>query len=301
MSLQSLTERARSWRSWHFVPGASDKMLEKSDGLEADALLFDLEDSVSTEGKTAARKRVSAWLERPPRRAARIVRINPFDTPWGHDDLAAAATHADAILLPKVESANGVEEIDRALFEHERAHSREPGSIGIVAIATETPRGVLSIDEIAQAPRIIGLTWGAEDLSAVLGATRTRDENGSYLRVFEHARTMALLAASAAGVASIDGVYTNFGDTSGLETEAREASATGFTGKLSIHPDQIAILNAAFTPSAEAIAEARELTAAYAEHSKGGRGAFAFRDEMVDAPHLARARALIARAERSQS
>lgn len=276
-------------------------MLAKADALGADALLLDLEDSVSPEGKEAARDRVAQWLTTPRGRAARIVRINPFDTPWGRDDLAAAARDADAILVPKVESVAGVEEIDRALSEHERAHSREPGSIGIVAIATETPRAVLSIDAIAQAPRIVGLTWGAEDLSAALGATRTRDDQGRYLRVFEHARTMTLLAAAAAGVAAVDGVYTNFGDAAGLEAEAQEGRDSGFTGKFSIHPSQIPILNASFTPSPVAVAEAKELLAAYEKHSASGTGAFAFGGEMVDAPHLARARALLARAERSES
>ena len=301
LALGPLTVRARGWRSWHFVPGASDKMLSKADGLDADALLLDLEDSVSTEGKAAARARVAEWLTSPRGRAARIVRINPFDTPWGRDDLAAVARYADAILVPKVESAAGVEEIDSALTKHERAYARGVRSVGLVAIATETPRGLLSIDAIAQAPRIIGLTWGAEDLSAALGATRSRDNTGRYLRVFEHARTMTLLAAAAADVAAIDGVYTNFADSEGLAAEATEASATGFTGKLSIHPSQIPILNAAFTPSAEAVAEATELIAAYERHSASGSGAFAFGGEMVDAPHLARARALLARAQRSGS
>jgi citrate lyase subunit beta/citryl-CoA lyase len=300
-ALVPLTLRARSWRSWHFVPGASDKMLGKANGLGADALLLDLEDSVSPEGKDAARARVAEWLTAPPGRAARIVRINPFDTPWGRDDLSAVARYADAILVPKVESAAGIEEIDSALHQHEATHSREARSVGLVAIATETPRGLLSIDEIAQAPRIIGLTWGAEDLSAALGATRSRDSAGRYLRVFEHARTMTLLAAAAAGVAAIDGVYTNFSDSEGFAAEAEDASATGFTGKMSIHPSQIPVLNAAFTPSIEAVEEATELIAAYQAHSASGSGAFAFGGEMIDAPHLARARGLLARAQRTEN
>ena len=160
---------------------------------------------------------------------------------------------------------------------------------------------MLAIQEIARSPRIVGLTWGAEDLSAMLGATRNRDDDGRYLPVFEHARTMTLLAAAAAEVAAIDGVYTTFSDTEGLEAEANEASATGFSGKLSIHPSQLDILNRAFSPSEAAVAEARELVAAYAEHSARGSGAFAFHGEMVDAPHLARANALLARAARNST
>lgn len=301
MNLSNLAARARSWRSWHFVPGASDKMLAKANSLPADALLLDLEDSVSAQGKEAARVRVREWLRAPAGRAARIVRINPLATAWGSADLAAAVRDADAILVPKVNSASEIREIDAALTARESESNRPTGSVGVVAIATETPRGLLSIDEIARGPRIVALTWGAEDLSAALGATRNRDDEGRYLRVFEHARTMTLLAAAAVDVAAIDGVYTNFSDSKGLETEANEASAMGFTGKLSIHPSQLDIVNRAFSPSDEAVADARELVAAYAEHSARGTGAFAFRGEMVDAPHLARANALLARAARNSN
>lgn len=301
MNLSNLAARARSWRSWHFVPGASDKMLAKANTLPADALLLDLEDSVSAEGKEAARERVRMWLTGPSGSAARIVRINPLATPWGAADLAAAARDADAILVPKIESASDIREIDAALTRCERDSNRANGSVGLVAIATETPRGVLAIEEIARGPRIVGLTWGAEDLSAVLGATRNRNDEGRYLPVFEHARTMTLLAAAAVEVAAVDGVYTNFSDAEGLEGEANEASAMGFSGKLSIHPSQLDIVNRAFSPSDAAVADARELVAAYAEHSARGSGAFAFHGEMVDAPHLARAKALLARAAQNSN
>ena len=160
---------------------------------------------------------------------------------------------------------------------------------------------MLAIEEIARGPRIIGLTWGAEDLSAALGATRSRDDEGRYLPVFEHVRTVTLLAAAAVEIAAIDGVYTSFSDAAGLKAEADEASATGFSGKLTIHPSQLDIVNRAFSPGEEAVAEARELVAAYAEHSSRGAGAFAFRGEMVDAPHLARAKALLARAAQNST
>ena len=301
MEPPSLAERARSWRSWHFVPGASDKMLAKANDLPADALLLDLEDSVPTDSKEEAREKVRTWLSAPRGAAARIVRINPLATPWGAEDLAAAARDADAILVPKVDSASDIREIDAALTRYERDSNRSNESLGIVAIATETPKGVLAIEEIAHGPRIIGLTWGAEDLSAALGATRSRDDEGRYLPVFEHVRTVTLLAAAAVEIAAIDGVYTSFSDAAGLKAEADEASATGFSGKLTIHPSQLDIVNRAFSPGEEAVAEARELVAAYAEHSSRGAGAFAFRGEMVDAPHLARAKALLARAAQNST
>ena len=272
-------------------------MLEKAPTLGADALLLDLEDAVPPDGKDAARDRVLGWLASTRCDAARLVRVNPADTPWGDPDLEAVLpARPDGLVIPKVTDGAALAALDRRMGEIETAAGIEAGTTPIVAIATETPRAILRLEEIAEGPRIAGLTWGAEDLSAVLGAAHTRGPEGRYLPVFELARNLSLIAAHAAGVAAIDGVYTDFRDTAGLEREAAEAAASGFTGKLTIHPSQIAAVNAAFTPSAKAIASARALLAAWEEHSAAGRGAFAFEGEMVDAPHLARARALLERA-----
>ena len=274
-------------------------MLAKAPSLAADALILDLEDAVPVEAKESARELVREWLEQTPTRADRLVRINPLDTPWGRGDLAATfPARPDAFVVPKVESRADLDQLDSLLTELERAHGAAAGSTPVIAIATETPRALLRIAEIADGPRLAGLTWGAEDLSAALGAQATRSEDGCYLEVFRYARQMTLLAAHAAGVAAIDGVFTDLGDSAGLELEAREAATTGFTGKLTIHPAQIGVVNDAFTPAGEAISEARALLAAYEEQRAEGRGAFAFRGQMVDAPHIARARVLLARAER---
>jgi citrate lyase subunit beta/citryl-CoA lyase len=202
----------------------------------------------------------------------------------------------DGLVIPKVSRRTELEAIDELVSDLEREHGIEAGATGLVAIATETPRAALRLEEIADGPRISALTWGSEDLSAALGATQTRDSAGQYLPVFELVRQLALLAAHAAGVAAIDGVYTDFRDLAGLQREAEQAAASGFTGKLTIHPAQIEPVNAAFTPTAEALETARAMLDAYEEQRGEGRGAFAFRGQMVDAPHLARARGLIERA-----
>jgi citrate lyase subunit beta/citryl-CoA lyase len=290
--------RAQRWRSLHFVPGASDKMLGKAPDLGADALILDLEDAVPPEGKDAARERVTEWLAATRCAAARLVRINPLDGPWGRADLEATLpTRPDGFVVPKVGGASDLAAIDAILAELEAAHGAGTGSTPVIAIATETPRAVLRLEEIADGPRIAALTWGSEDLSAAIGATRARGEDGRHLPVFELARQLTLLAAHAAGAAAIDGVYTDFRDRAGLEREAAEAAASGFTGKLTIHPGQIDAVNAAFTPSADDVDRARALLGAWEEHRAAGRGAFAFEGEMVDAPHLARARRLLERAE----
>jgi len=291
---------ARRWRSLHFVPGASDRMLDRAGGLTADALILDLEDAVPPEGKESARDRVASWLEAEPQgAAARLVRINPLDTPWGLEDLEmAVGAGADGVVVPKVSRGAELEALARRIAALEARLGREDGATGVIAIATETPRAVLRVEEIADGPRVQGLAWGSEDLSAALGATKTRGPDGRHLPVFEMSRQLVLLAAHAVGAAAIDGVYTDFRDIEGLEAEAAEAAATGFTGKLTIHPGQIEPVNRAFTPSAEEVAAARSLIAAYEAHRKEGRGAFAHEGEMIDAPHLARAQVLLDRAGR---
>ena len=281
-------------RSLHFVPGANEKMLAKALASEADALILDLEDAVTPDNKASARATIASWLADPRvRRKPILVRINATDTDWWRADLEA--THAaapDAYLVPKVCSAAEVTDLDQTLAKLEQA-----APIPLFLIGGETPAGVLSLPQLPCVDRVQGLTWGAEDLAAALGARRNRDNHGQWLPPFEQARTMTLLAAGAAGIAPIDTVYTDFGDDAGLRVDSDLAADMGFTGKLTIHPAQIPIVNEVFTPDDAEINEARELVQAFEENERAGRMAFQFRGQMVDVPHLRRAQRVLARAE----
>jgi citrate lyase subunit beta/citryl-CoA lyase len=273
-------------------------MLEKALASSADGLILDLEDSVPLDAKESARGEVARWLaERDFGTRERIVRLNALDTPFARADLAATLPgRPDAYLVPKVNGPEDLVALDADLARLEREHGLAERSVALIPIATETPLGLLRIAEIARAPRVSALTWGAEDLSAALGARANRDAEGRYLDVFRHARVMALVAAAAAGVDAIDGVYTDIRDLEGLAREAHDAAQQGFAGKMTIHPDQIPVVNGAFTPSPDDIAHSRELLEAFERERGTGRGAFRFRGQMVDAPHLERARRILARA-----
>ena len=286
-------------RSLHFVPGGNERMLDRALTTAADALVLDLEDAVTPARKEEARGVVAGWLRDVDfGRQERIVRMNPLDTPWGHGDLAATmATPPDAILVPKPDSLDDLVLIDRELSRLERSHRRAPGKVELILITGETPLGALHIPTLTACPRVTGLSWGAEDLAAAIGASRNRDEGGAWLPPFELCRTMALFTAKAAGVNAIDAVYVDFRDAAGLARECRQGATLGFTGKLSIHPGQIDVINDAFTPDPAEVSRARELIEAFEEAESEGRMAFTFDDAMVDAPHLARAKALVARAE----
>lgn len=293
-----MSAAGRVRRSVHFVPGANDKMLEKSLATEADSLVLDLEDAVTPDNKASARQTVTDWLRDVDfGRQERVVRINPFDTPWGRDDVVATmAGRPDAYLVPKIRSVDELGELDEIISAHEDADTDHP--VELIALGTETAQGLMVIGDLARARRVTCLTWGAEDLAAALGSRRNRDENGRYLPVFEHARTMCLVAAAAAEVQPLDTVFVDHGDPDGLRAECDLTAAMGFTGKISIHPTQIPIINDAFTPSADEIAEARELLAEFERNEAEGRMAFAFRGQMVDVPHLRTARHIVDTAER---
>ena len=223
------------------------------------------------------------------------MRINALDTPLARPDLEATLPlRPDAYLVPKVNGPEDLATLDLEITRLERQHGVPEGSTALIPIATETPQGLLRIAEIARARRVDALTWGAEDLSAALGARASRDAHGRYLDVFRHARVMTLLAAAAAGVEAIDGVYVDIRDLDGLRAEARDAAQQGFAGKMTIHPEQIPIVNGAFTPSDEEVAESRALLEAFEKERGSGRLAFRFRGQMVDAPHLERARRILA-------
>ena len=286
-------------RSLHFVPGGNDRMLVKALTLPADGLILDLEDAVPPDRKAATRPLVAEWLRgRDFGGREKWVRMNPLATGLGRADLEATlAARPDGYVVPKPERAADVRAIAQILDGLEHRHGIAHGTTRLTVIATETPEGLLNIKEIAAAsPRIVLVSWGIEDLSAAMGLPRTRDAAGRYLEIPTYARVMCAVAASAAGVDALDTVFTDVADLAGLRRECEEAVAMGFTGKISIHPNQIPVINSAFTPSATELSEARELVAAFAEHAARGVYAFTFKGHMVDAPHLTRARKVLARA-----
>ena len=286
-------------RSLHFVPGGNERMFAKALTLDADGLILDLEDAVPPDRKAATRPVVREWLEKHDFGGReRWVRMNAIATPLGREDLEETmGGRPDGYVVPKPRAAADVREIAQRLDGLEHRHGIPNGATRLVLIATETPEGLLNIREVAAAsPRVVAISWGVEDLAAAMGLPRTRDAEGRYLDIPRYARTLCAVAAAAAGVQALDAVYTDIADLAGLRRECEEAVAMGFAGKISIHPNQIPVINAAFTPTREAVAEARELVAAFAEHEKRGVYAFRFKGQMVDAPHLARARKVLDRA-----
>lgn len=286
-------------RSLLFVPGDSEKKLAKGFASAADVVIVDLEDSVSPDNKTIARRVAADFIraERTATRALVYVRVNDLSTGLTDDDLAAvAAASPDGIMLPKSNNGQDVQRLDALLRVHEANAGLPDGRIKILPLITETAVGVFTGASYAGcSERLSGLTWGAEDLSAAIGARTARDESGRYTDVFRLARTVALLAASSAQVAAIDTVYPNFRDMDGFEAECAEAERDGFTGKMAIHPDQVAVINAAFTPSPEAVQRSQAIVRAFAE--AGNPGVVGLDGKMYDRPHLRLAERLLARAK----
>lgn len=289
-------ERLR--RSAHFVPGANEKMLHKSIATAADCLILDLEDAVTPERKDDARHTVTEWLRDVDFQGKeRTVRMNPLDTPWGLKDLEVTMQHPpDSYLVPKVSTLEQLDVISAEISRWEQQYGHAANQVGLILVSTETPLGALNLPTFTQCARVVGLSWGAEDLSAALGAPRNRRPDGSYLDVYKHCRTMTLLSAAAGNVQPMDTVFVDFNDPEGLAAECTEAAWMGYTGKITIHPNQIDIVNTAFSPSAEELDEAQRLLEAFAEAEKEGRMAFSFEGKMVDVPHLTRARKTLERA-----
>jgi len=287
-------------RAAHFVPGANEKMLDKSLNTTADALILDLEDAVTPENKDSARTTVASWLENVDfGRKERVVRINPLDSPWCERDIEETMGHPpDSYLVPKVNDSNEVARIHELISEQEVACGHPEGQVKLLILGTETPQGLLNIRDLAANTRVDALTWGAEDLSAAIGSRGNRASDGSYLPVFEYARVMCLLGATAWGKQPLDTVFVDFNDPEGLRAECLASAAMGYTGKITIHPNQIEIVNESFTPSAEDVDEASELLELFAENKAKGLMAFSFRGQMVDVPHLTRARKIVDMAER---
>ncbi len=221
---------SRLRRAVHFVPGANEKMLQKSLALPADSLVLDLEDAVTPENKDSARETVTHWLKQVNfGRQERMVRMNPLNTPWGVRDLEVTMQgRPDSYLVPKVRIKDDLFRIDTILSRMEREYGYPPGGVKLVVIATETPQGLLNIRDFGSCPRVDALSWGAEDLSAAIGARRNHDEQGQFLEVFRYARIMTLLAATAAGVPPLDTVFVDIRDTEGLRRECLEGAWMGF-------------------------------------------------------------------------
>ncbi|MFI0848147.1 HpcH/HpaI aldolase/citrate lyase family protein [Mesorhizobium sp. IMUNJ 23232] len=285
-------------RSLLFVPGDSERKLEKGFSSAADVILIDLEDSVSPQNKAAARTLAADTIRsrHAEAKAAIYVRVNDFASGLLEDDLqTVVAARPDGIMLPKADGLADVERLSARLRVQEAENGLPDGAIRILPIISETAAGVFGASTYTRGhARLSGVTWGAEDLSAAIGARATRDENGRYTDLFRLARSFTLLAASVAETAAIDTVFVNFRDSAGLRAECLEAERDGFTGKMAIHPDQVTVINEAFTPSPEALAEARMVVDAFV--AAGNPGVVGIGGKMFDRPHLRRAERVLARA-----
>ncbi len=280
-------------RSFLFTPGDDRHKVAKTAGLDADVVVLDLEDAVATDRKGAARETmVAALYELDFGRAERLVRLNAANSPFFEADLAALAqAEPDGVVLPKVETAAALADLDARLTAAERERGRQPGSTRLFPLV-ETPLGVMNLREIAGAtPRVDALLFGAEDLAAALGARRTRAGTEVAL-----ARAAVVLAAAAFGVPAIDMVYTDLGDLDGLEVEAVQARDLGYLGKLAIHPRQLSVINRVFTPAEEDVEAAQGLLDAYAQWRSRDVGVFSLDGRMVDRPMVVAAERLVARA-----
>ena len=279
-------------RSMLFVPGDSARKFARAVQGEADALILDLEDSIAPSGKAAARALTRDMLAGRRAGQAVFVRVNALDTRLTLDDLAAIMPGApDGITLPKSASGRDVQQLAHWLDAFEAAAGVQVGVTSIVAIATETAESLFGLGSYKGcSPRLTGLMWGAEDLSASLGATGNR-EAGRFHSPFRLARDMCLMAAAAAGVAAIDTVHTDIDDLASLEADARAARRDGFSAKAVIHPNHVAVVNAAFTPTAPEQDWARRIIEAFA--ADPGAGVIRIEGKMIDKPHLRAARKIL--------
>jgi citrate lyase subunit beta/citryl-CoA lyase len=278
-----------------FVPGDSEKKLGKGASLGADALILDLEDSVVDKRKAVAREMVREYLQTADRSIGELwVRMNPLDTPHALLDLAGVIQgRPDGLFLPKAEHALDADLLGNYLDVLETEHGIEQGSTKILSLATETPAAMLNIGSYTEVnPRVTAISWGAEDLSAAIGASTNRDENGNLTPPYILARTLCLMAAYAAGVQAIDTAFTDFKDDAGLRTVCGEARRDGFLGKIAIHPAQVATINDAFMPSPAEIEHARAVVELFAHNPDAGT--LSLDGKMLDKPHVTQAERLLA-------
>jgi citrate lyase subunit beta/citryl-CoA lyase len=278
-------------RSLLFVPGDRPERMAKALAAGADALILDLEDSVVAARKDEARSRVAEFLLRTDVALPRFVRINPLGSGLAQADLEAVMpARPDVLVLPKSTGAGSIKELDRQL-----ASFGEDLPL-ILPIATETPQALFGLGEYAaMAQRLAGLTWGVEDLAAAMGASTARESDEILTEPYRLVRSMALFAAVAANVAPLETVFPAFNNLSGLRHYAQRGMRDGFSGMLAIHPAQIAVINEAFTPSAESLEHARAVVALF--EANPGAGALAMNGAMLDAPHLQQALRLLSRAQ----
>lgn len=277
-------------RSWLFAPGDSARKIEKAISSEADQVILDLEDAVSIEAKPEARRMVALALEAAGEGRSRIwVRINPLGSGFAHDDLEGVMpARPGGIMLPKAEGGADLRALNALLepLEH------EPGATMVHPLVTETAAAMFATGTYRGTPRLAAMSWGAEDLADSIGALDNTDDDGRYRPTYELARSLCLLGAAAAGVPAIETIMGDFRDLEGLRARAERVRRDGFRGMLAIHPDQVAVINAAFSPSAEEVAEAREIVRLFAANP--GAGTIAGPKGMLDRPHLSRAQQLLA-------
>lgn len=281
-------------RSWLFAPGDSERKMTKALEGPADVILLDLEDAVSPENKQMARSMVHDFLRANADQRERIwVRVNPLDGPHTLDDLVAVMpANPGGIMLPKVYGRADVEQIDKYLTAFEAAHGLERGATPLIVLITETAEAMFHTGDYKDAPRVVALTWGAEDLADAIGASGNRNPDGSYGFTYELARSLTLLGAATAGVSAIDTISADYKDLDALRQRAEKVRRDGFKGMLAIHPAQVDVINAAFSPSADEIAEAREIVAIFGANP--GVGAIGWKGGMLDRPFLSRAQQLLA-------
>ena len=280
-------------RSFLFVPADSERKLSKARASPADALILDLEDAVAADKRGFARGLAREYLESEATGSAALwVRINPVGSLDYEEDLdLVVAARPAGLVVPKPDSPDVLRALDREISALEDKHGLPARSIMLMPIASETPAAVASLMEYRNPPpRLAALTWGAEDLLAALGAVANRDETGEFAFTFRVVRSLMLIAAKAAGVEAIETLYADFRDTLGLARAAHAAQRDGFSGMLAIHPDQVEIINAAFTPSAADVEHARNVVTAFAT----GAGVASLDGKMLDQPHLKQARHILA-------
>ena len=280
-------------RSWLFAPGDSEKKMAKATGTAADIVIFDLEDAVAPENKPLARTLIADFLKTQTSGLDRLwVRVNPLDSPHTLTDLAAVMpAKPGGIMLPKSRGRADVELLDHYLSAFEVANGIEQGSTKVLVLVTETAEGMLNTGVYKGAPRVVALSWGAEDLADDLGASENRNPDGSYGFTYELARSLCLLGAATAGVLAIETIQGDFKDSEGLRKRAEMVRRAGYRGMLAIHPAQVDVINAAFTPTAEEVAAAQEIVDVFAANP--GAGTIGHNGAMLDRPHLARAQALL--------
>lgn len=285
-------------RSLLFVPADGGSKLDKAMASGADAVIIDLEDSITPERKPAARAACLEFLQSAQPKTQRprlLVRINGLDTGMTDADLdAIVAGRPDAVVFPKAEGGASAVHLDAKLTAREAIAGLPEGSIKVLAQAVESAAGLFLAGTFRDASkRLIGMTWGPEDISAELGAEANRDEHGMLTEPYRLARNICLYGAAVAKIPAIETVYVDFRNTEGLRRDTEAARRDGFTGRLAIHPAQVPVINDVFTPSAEQIEKAKAVIAAFA--AQPGAGAVGIDGKMYDRPHLVRAQALLAR------